>query len=149
MKKKLQEKKGFTLVELMIVVVIMGILVAVAIPVYNSATKNTKVKTCAANVKIVEENLSSYIMQGNAGEEFTFAQIVADFGATATGDKTAAITTDKWPAAFQETFKDGIPTCPFNKSNTAAYTITFEKTSAGGISYTVTCEEQAHKDAVK
>ena len=39
MRKMLKNKKGFTLVELMIVVVIMAILVAVAIPIYNAVTK--------------------------------------------------------------------------------------------------------------
>ncbi|MCH5189576.1 MAG: prepilin-type N-terminal cleavage/methylation domain-containing protein, partial [Oscillospiraceae bacterium] len=40
-------KKGFSLVELMIVVVIMGILIAVAIPLYGAITKNANNKTCA------------------------------------------------------------------------------------------------------
>lgn len=39
-----QNKKGFTLVELMIVVVIMGILVAVAVPVYGAVTTNAEKK---------------------------------------------------------------------------------------------------------
>ena len=44
--KFLKSKKGFTLVELMIVVVIMAILVAVAVPIYSAVTANARKKTC-------------------------------------------------------------------------------------------------------
>lgn len=45
----IKTKKGFSLVELMIVVVIMAILVAVAIPIFNSVTGNAREKTCLDN----------------------------------------------------------------------------------------------------
>lgn len=47
--KFLKTKKGFSLVELMIVVVIMAILVAVAVPIFNSVTSNAREKTCIDN----------------------------------------------------------------------------------------------------
>jgi prepilin-type N-terminal cleavage/methylation domain-containing protein len=60
--KFLKSKKGFTLVELMIVVVIMAILVAVAVPIYSAVTKNARIKTCRANQREIQSQLNSAIM---------------------------------------------------------------------------------------
>lgn len=58
--RKLMNKKGFSLVELMIVVVIMGILIAVAIPLYGAITDNANNKTCATNIKNIKTNAATY-----------------------------------------------------------------------------------------
>jgi type IV pilus assembly protein PilA len=42
MRKRMSNQKGFTLVELMVVVVILGVLVAIAVPIYGSIGKNCR-----------------------------------------------------------------------------------------------------------
>ena len=81
--KFLKSKKGFTLVELMIVVVIMAILVAVAVPIYNAVTENARKKTCAANCR----NIISQITN-NAMSDPT---LIADAVKTATKDDPETI----------------------------------------------------------
>ena len=58
----MKSKKGFTLVELMIVVVIMAILVAVAVPVFSAVTKNAKTKTCIGNQREIISSMGNWLM---------------------------------------------------------------------------------------
>ena len=65
LKKKLN-KKGFTLAELLVVVAIIAILVAIAIPVFSSSTKNAKIQADSANVRswYAEETVKFLTAQG-------------------------------------------------------------------------------------
>lgn len=60
MKKKV---KGFTLVELIVVVAIIGVLSAILIPSMMGYVKKTKYATANANAKEIFNNLSSYATQ--------------------------------------------------------------------------------------
>ncbi len=53
-------QRGFTLVELMIVVIIVGILAAVAIPMYTGATEKAKATECVAALGTIRSALRNY-----------------------------------------------------------------------------------------
>jgi type IV pilus assembly protein PilA len=58
---------GFTLVELMTVVLIIAVLCAIAYPILSSSVTQTRRKTCYTNQRMVEGAYASYI--ANAGLE--------------------------------------------------------------------------------
>jgi len=64
----MRSKKGFTLVELMVVVIILGILVAIAIPIYNNVTGDAQKKACAANERTLEGAVAMY-QAANGGKK--------------------------------------------------------------------------------
>jgi len=56
-----KKEEGFTLVELMVVVLIIGILVAVAVPVFNAASDNARKKSCFANQRTIDGAVQQYL----------------------------------------------------------------------------------------
>ena len=86
----MRSKKGFTLVELMIVVLILGALAAIAIPRVMGGAQAARVSACSTNVDMLNSQIELY----NAN-------------------------TGSWPAALTDVttdpnyFPDEPPVCPF------------------------------------
>ena len=57
-----KSKTGFTLVEIMIVVLIIGILLAIAIPNFVSARESSRAKACVGNLKQIDSATQQYCM---------------------------------------------------------------------------------------
>ena len=78
-------KDGFTLIELMIVVAIMGILAAIAIPAYNDYTVRTKVVDLLNVAAVCKTSVGEYYQAKNALPATT-----AEAGCSAAGTGSAA-----------------------------------------------------------
>lgn len=64
--------KGFSLIELVAVMVIIAILVAIAIPIYNSSQQTARDKTDEANVKILNSATLPWVLadEGNDPRDY-------------------------------------------------------------------------------
>ena len=60
-----KSSKGFTLVEIMIVVAIIGILIAIAVPGFVKARTQSRIKACQENLTKIDGAKEQYALENN------------------------------------------------------------------------------------
>jgi prepilin-type N-terminal cleavage/methylation domain-containing protein len=80
MKVNTSRKSAFTLVEIMIVVAIIGLLAAIAIPNFVKARENSQINACIANLKQIDGAIQTWALEQkkNTGDTIVATEI---FGA--------------------------------------------------------------------
>ena len=93
MTKKLSNKKGFTLAELLVVVAIIAVLVAVSIPIFSAQTKKANVATNQANARAAKAAAVTSYLGGETKLTYTY-DIATGTITTDTPSVTGTATTD-------------------------------------------------------
>ncbi|MFL2070948.1 competence type IV pilus major pilin ComGC [Marinilactibacillus psychrotolerans] len=76
-KKMIKKENGFTLVELLAVLVILGIIVAIAIPAIGNIIDNAEDSASESEIALVEDAARLYFIE-NDGDEVTVQQLIDD-----------------------------------------------------------------------
>lgn len=87
MLKKLNNKKGFTLMEMLIVVAIIAVLVAIAIPVFTNQLEKAREATDAANIRSAYAEVMATALTDTDRADATDAKLTNDVKKTVTDGK--------------------------------------------------------------
>ena len=102
-----RDSKGFTLVELMVVLLIIGILVAIAIPIYNKTQAEAQKKSCQANLRTIDGAIAQYQADGNEMDALTGVSVLVPNYL-----KKAPACPKGGPKGGNYTIEDGTAVCP-------------------------------------
>lgn len=62
---KKQNKKGFTLIEIMIVAAIIALLAVIAIPAFTQARTKSQANICISNLRVIAQAKNEYMLDNN------------------------------------------------------------------------------------
>ena len=120
---KLRNKKGFTLMEMLIVVAIIAILIAIAIPTFNNSLNKARVATDEANIRSGYTAVAATVLT-DPTEDTTAVTYTLNADGSATTPATTAYTCQGTVKDGQTISISGTAAIKWAKGNTITYTYT-------------------------
>lgn len=103
-----KNNKGFTLAELLIVVAIIGVLIAIAVPTFSTQLKNAKLAADVSNVRAAySEAIATDLASGTPSYNITINEAVATNGSEVTWNSTNKQITVELETGYSKTIPTG------------------------------------------
>jgi general secretion pathway protein G len=131
----MKKRNGFTLVEILIVVVILGILAAIVIPQFSDASEQANLSSLTSNLQTVRSQIQLYKIQHNGA--LPGAGTGTDFTAALTGvTSTAGVTVAVGTSGAVGPYLQAIPKNPYISDNAINKVVTTGTTNPTAASTT-------------
>lgn len=103
--KKINNKKGFTLVELVVVIAVLGILSAIAVPRFSSMQLNAQQKADEASARTIASAVTMALAEknGTQPEATDINKFLNDIEVTVKNDGNTPSATEGWTVFFPDT----------------------------------------------
>ncbi|HOK67259.1 MAG TPA: prepilin-type N-terminal cleavage/methylation domain-containing protein [Anaerohalosphaeraceae bacterium] len=111
----MKAKKGFTLVEILIVVVILGILAAIVIPQFSQASTEAKLNSCRSSLQSLRSQIELYKIQHN-DQPPALADFAAQMTTYSDANGNTNATKDVANGFIYGPYIQQVPTNPWNNS---------------------------------
>lgn len=145
MYKFMKTKAGFTLVELLVVMAILGVLLCIGIPAYRNVTKNARIKTCNVKQREIATDAKDWCIENQYNDDFVFTIISDGETGTFKDSNGGELSTDQINLLKEDVFNGTVPHC----SGDGTITVKLEKNPAARVKITVSCDGGSDGDTHK